>query len=199
MPPSNNESGTSFTSHWRTYSSSNASLDALGASLASAATIRGACPSNEANNDVANSEPPQARGTSCGASMAAQPNRSEASAFIVVEACSVCKKACNTPSGSFPSSPFLEAQSVKATPNSRGPASTRNKIALDAASMAEEVRAPCVAAASKQADAAWRACTSPSSSKTFDRTGSSRRANFLDRDDARAVDKHAAPKATIDA
>ena len=92
VPPSSNDSGTSFTSHCRTYSSNKASLDVQGASFASAATIRGACPSNEANNDVANSEPPQARGTSCGASMAAQPNRSEASAFIVVEACSVCKK-----------------------------------------------------------------------------------------------------------
>jgi hypothetical protein len=131
--------------------------------------------------------------------MAAQPNLSEASAFTIEEAFSVCKKACNTPSGSFPSSPFLEAQSVKATPNSRGPASTRSKIALEAASIAEDVNAPCVAAASKHADAAWRACTSPSSSKTFDRTGKRRLANFFDLDDARAVDKHAAPKATIGA
>ena len=65
--------------------------------------------------------------------------------------------------------------------------------------MAEDVRAPCVAAASRQAAAAWRACTSPSSSKTFDRTGKSRLANFFDLDDASAVDKHAAPKATIGA
>ena len=36
--------------------------------------------------------------------------------------------------------------------------------------MVEDVNAPCVAAASKQADAAWRACTSLSSSNTFDRT-----------------------------
>ena len=66
---------------------------------------------------------------------------------------------------------FLEAQSVKATPNSRGPASTRSKIAFDAASMAEGRESASVAAASKQAAAAWRACASPSSSKTFDRTG----------------------------
>ena len=71
--------------------------------------------------------------------------------------------------------------------------------AFDAASMAEDVNAPCVAAASKHADAAWRACTSPSSSKTLDRTGKRRLANFLDRDDASAVDKQAAPKATIGA
>mmetsp|Transcript_15136 Transcript_15136/g.43062 ORF Transcript_15136/g.43062 Transcript_15136/m.43062 type:complete len:509 (-) Transcript_15136:56-1582(-) len=199
VPPSNNESGTSLGSHFRTYSSSNASLDALGASCANAATIRGACPSKEANNDVAKSEPPQAKGTNCGASMAAQLNLSEASAFMIEEACSVCKKACNTPSGSLPSSPFFDAHSVKATPNSRGPASTRNKIAFEAASMAEDVRAPCVAAASKHAAAAWRACTSPSSSKTFDRTGKRRLANFFDLDDARAVDKQAAPKATIGA
>ena len=83
VPPSSNESGTSFASHLRTYSSSNASLDALGASFASAATIRGACPSKEANNDVAKSEPPQAKGTNCGASMAAQPNRSEAARLLL--------------------------------------------------------------------------------------------------------------------